>query len=250
MLSSLSATLGCASQANYAAGGSYQDAFARWRCSIGLPAVSLDLGMVKGVGYVSESRSVLDRVNKGGQSIPLSDEAVTRALGVAVLDPFAQPQILLGLNSGPGPHWDPANKSAMGRDARFLPLRYRQAISALSQNDVASGESGTEVAAKPLSTRLKEAGSNDEAGRLVGDAMAVKLADIFMIPLTEIDLAQSPAWYGIDSLVAVELRNMLMLQAAADVSIFNILQSASLSSLVIDAVAKSAYVVASTEVVV
>lgn len=249
MLSSLSATLGWASQANYAAGGSYQDAFARWRCSKGLPAVSLDLGMVKGVGYVSESRAVLDRVNKGGQSMPLSDEDVTHALGAAVLDPFARPQVLLGLNSGAGAQWDPANKSAMGRDARFLPLRYRQAASALSQNDAASGESGTEGMAKPLSTRLKEAGSNDEAGRLVGDAMAAKLADIFMIPLTEIDLAQSPAWYGVDSLVAVELRNMLMLQAAADVSIFNILQSASLAALVVDAVAKSTYVVAaSTEI--
>ena len=250
MLSSLSATLGWASQGNYAAGGSYQDAFARWRCSMGLPAVSLDLGMVKGVGYVSESRSVLDRVNKGGQSMPLSDEDVTRALGAAVLDPFARPQILLGLNSGPGSHWDPANKSAMGRDARFLPLRYRPAISAQGQNDAATGELGTEGAAKPLSIRLKEAGSNDEAGRLVGDAVAVKLADIFMIPLTEIDLAQSPAWYGIDSLVAVELRNMLMLQAAADVSIFNILQSASLATLAMDAVAKSGYVVASAEVAV
>jgi NADPH:quinone reductase-like Zn-dependent oxidoreductase len=250
MLSSLSATLGWASQGNYAAGGSYQDAFARRRCSMGLPAVSLDLGMVKGVGYVSESRAVLDRVNKGGQSLPLSDQDVTRALGAAVLDPFAQPQILLGLNSGPGSQWDPANKSAMGRDARFLPLRYRQAIGARGQNDAASSESGDEGTTKPLSTKLKEAGSNDEAGRLVGDAVAAKLADIFMIPLTEIDLTQSPAWYGVDSLVAVELRNMLMLQAAADISIFNILQSVSLAALAMDAVAKSAYVVTSAEVAV
>lgn len=245
MLSSLSATLGWASQGNYAAGGSYQDALARWRCSVGLPGVSLDLGMVKGVGYVSESRSVLDRVNKGGQSIALSDEDVTRAIGAAVLDPFAQPQMLFGLNQGPGSHWDPSNKSAMGRDARFLPLRYRQATGALSQNNPASGEAG--ITTKPLSARLKEAGSNNEAGRLVGDAMAAKLADIFMIPLTEIDLTRSPAWYGIDSLVAVELRNMLMLQAAADVSIFNILQSASLSALVMCAVAKSAYVAVKAE---
>jgi hypothetical protein len=136
----------------------------------------------------------------------------------------------------------------MGRDARFLPLRYRQAIGTRGHNDAAPGESGTEGTAKPLSARLKAAGSNDEAGRLVGDAVAAKLADIFMIPLDEIDLAQSPACYGVDSLVAVELRNMLMLQAAADVSIFNILQSVSLAALAMDAVAKSAYVVASAEV--
>jgi NADPH:quinone reductase-like Zn-dependent oxidoreductase/SAM-dependent methyltransferase len=240
MLSSLSATLGWASQANYAAGGSYQDALARWRSSRGLPGVSLDLGMVKGVGYVSESRAVLDRVNKGGQSIALSDSDVTRALDTALLDPFAQPQMLLGLNAGPGPHWDPSNKSAMGRDARFLPLRYRQPNTAVASTD-AAGDSGAST--KPLSARLKEAPDTETAGQLVGDAMAAKLADIFMIPLADIDLAQSPAWYGIDSLVAVELRNMLMLQAAADVSIFNILQSVSLQNLVGDAVSKSAYVV-------
>lgn len=34
-----------------------------------------------------------------------------------------------------------------------------------------------------------------------------------------------------DSLIAVELRNMLFLQAAADISIFNILQTASLAAL-------------------
>ncbi|KAJ2979341.1 hypothetical protein NQ176_g3314 [Zarea fungicola] len=218
---------------------------------MGLPAVALDLGMVKGVGYVSESRSVLERVNKGGQSMPLSDEDVTRAIGTAILDPFARPQMLLGLNLGPGPHWDPTNKSVMGRDARFLPLRYRQAKNAAGEKDAASGgELGSPSAAEPLSTRLKQACSDDEAGRLVGDAMAAKLADIFMIPVTDVDLAQSPAWYGIDSLVAVELRNMLMLQVAADVSIFSILQSASLSALVMDAVAKSAYMVANAEVTV
>lgn len=126
MLSSLSAILGWASQANYAAGGSYQDALASWRCFQGLPAVSLDLGMVKGVGYVAESLAVLDRVRKAGQSLALPDETVTQCLATAILHLFDQPQILLGLNSGPGPQWDTSNKSSMGRDPRFLPLKYRQ----------------------------------------------------------------------------------------------------------------------------
>jgi NADPH:quinone reductase-like Zn-dependent oxidoreductase/ubiquinone/menaquinone biosynthesis C-methylase UbiE len=247
MLSSLSAILGWASQANYAAGGSYQDALARWRCSQGLPAVSLDLGMVKGVGYVAESLAVLDRVLKAGQSLALSDDAVMQALATAVLHPLDQPQVLLGLNSGPGPQWDTANKSSMGRDARFMPLRYRQPTGARSQAQ-AQQESGADANAKPLSARLQEAGSPDEAGRLVGDAIATKLADIFMIPSDDIDLTKPPALYGVDSLVAVELRNMLMLQAAADVSIFNILQSVSLAALAGDAAAKSAYVTSNAEV--
>ena len=85
---------------------------------------------------------------------------------------------------------------------------------------------------------------------MVGDAIARTLADIFMIPAAEIDLAKPLALYGIDSLVAVELRNMLMLQAAADVSIFNIPQSVSLAALAGDTVAKSIHVVSNREVAV
>lgn len=52
-----------------------------------------------------------------------------------------------------------------------------------------------------------------------------------MMPVDEIDLAKPPAHYGVDSLIAVELRNMLVPQAAADISIFNILQTSSLAAL-------------------
>jgi hypothetical protein len=128
----------------------------------------------------------------------------------------------------------------MGRDARFLPLKYRKPAG--SQAIGQKLGDGADAAAKPLSAKLQEAGSHDEATRLVGDAITAKLGDIFMIPTEDIDLAKPPAQYGVDSLVAVELRNMLMLQAASDVSIFSILQSASLAALASDVVSKSAFV--------
>ncbi|KAF7554212.1 hypothetical protein G7Z17_g3048 [Cylindrodendrum hubeiense] len=238
MLSSLSCILGWASQANYAAGGTYQDALARHRVATGLPAVSLDIGVVKGVGYVAESRAVSDRMRRTVQSLVLPDDAVLRAIAAAVVGPFDQPQILLGLNAGPGPQWDPASDSQMGRDARFVRLKYRRPPSSQSQQ---LGD-GADADSKPLSALLREVGSLDEATRLVGDAIATKLGDIFMIPTDDIDLAKPPALYGVDSLVAVELRNMLMLQAASDISIFSILQCASLAALAGDVVAKSPHV--------
>ncbi|KAI3390924.1 hypothetical protein diail_8351, partial [Diaporthe ilicicola] len=238
MLSSLSCILGWASQTNYAAGGSYQDALARYRHATGLPAVSIDIGIVKGVGYVAESRIVSDRMRKAAQSLMLPDDAVLRAIAAAVLHPLDQPQVLLGLNSGPGPQWDPASESQMGRDARFVPLKYRRPPSAPG----AGQQLGDGAMAKPLSAQLQEAGSHADATRLVGDAIAAKLSHIFMLSTDDIDLAKPPALYGVDSLVAVELRNMLMLQAASDVSIFSILQSASLAALASDVVAKSAHV--------
>ncbi len=71
-----------------------------------------------------------------------------------------------------------------------------------------------------------------------------------MIPAADIDLAKPLALYGVDSLVAVELRDMLMLQAAADVSIFDILQSVSVAALAEDTVAKSIHAVSNREVAV
>ncbi|KAL2142027.1 hypothetical protein VTI28DRAFT_1717 [Corynascus sepedonium] len=241
VFSSLSGIFGWASQANYAAGGSFQDALALWRTSQGLPAVSLDIGWVKGVG-ASESQIVSDGLGKSGQSLALSDEDVMQALATAILHPLDQPQMLVGLNSGPGPHWDmTSNNSPMGRDARFMPLRYRPPIGAKGQGQ-SQEQDGAEGDVKPLSALLKESASPEDAQKLTADAIAMKLADIFMRERDDIDLKMSPSSLGVDSLVAVELRNMLMLKAGADVPILNILQSASLSALASDVVAKSTYV--------
>lgn len=88
--------------------------------------------------------------------------------------------------------------------------------------------------------------ARDDAARLIGSAIATKLSAIFMLDVAEIDLSKPPALCGIVSLVAVELRNMLVLQAAADTSIFNILPGASLTTLATDFTAKSRHIDAST----
>ena len=127
----------------------------------------------------------------------------------------------------------------MSRDARFLSLRYHQPRGqsvGLQKDASADGAEGQTLAAEMAGAETPET-----AAELVGEAIAAKLALIFMLPANEIDLTQPPAEYGIDSLVAVELRNMLVLQAGAEVSIFNIMQSASLASLARLIVAKSVY---------
>jgi hypothetical protein len=89
---------------------------------------------------------------------------------------------------------------------------------------------------------LVAASSAAEAVDLVGVAIAAKLSDIFMLPVDDIDLTNKPAHFGIDSLVSVELRNMLLQHAGAEVSIFGIMQSPSLAALAADVAAKSTHV--------
>ncbi|KAK7977184.1 hypothetical protein PG988_004674 [Apiospora saccharicola] len=237
MLSSFSGILGIVSQANYAAGSAYQDAMAHWRQSRGLPGVSLDLGAVKGVGYVAETAGVAERMRKAGETLMLEETTVLRALESAILEPLGRPQLLLGLNTGPGPQWDPRGQSQMARDARYLPLQYND-TRVKGTGTTTTGEAGVAT----LAGQLAEASSREDATRLLGEVVAAKLASIFMIPIGEIDLTQPPAQYGIDSLVAVELRNMLALQAGAEVSIFTIMQSLTLAALVTEVVVKSKYI--------
>ncbi|KAL0930000.1 beta-ketoacyl synthase domain-containing protein [Colletotrichum truncatum] len=224
MLSSVSGVVGIASQTNYAAGGSYEDAMARWRQSRGLPGVAIDLGPISDIGYVSTSAKVAERLRKDGDFAMLDEDMVLRALNAAVLHPLgARSQIIVGLNSAPGPQWDANGRSQLGRDARFSPLRPRTKASARPTDGESTGTS--------LATQLAEASDQEQGAELIGAAIATKLADIFMTPVAEIDLSKPPAHFGVDSLIAVELRNMLVLQAAADISIFNILQTSSLAAL-------------------
>ena len=58
MTSSIAAVLGIATQASYAAANSFQDAFARFRVSQGLPAHALALGMISDIGFLQQRSEV------------------------------------------------------------------------------------------------------------------------------------------------------------------------------------------------
>lgn len=66
MTSSLSGTLGTVTQSNYCAANSFLDSFGRYRHRLGLPATSLALGMVTGVGYVAENPEVEKALVRNG----------------------------------------------------------------------------------------------------------------------------------------------------------------------------------------
>lgn len=232
ILSSAVGVAGNASQSNYAAAGSYEDALARWRVARGLPCVSIDLGAVKSIGVAAETAGVLGRLGRIG-FVPMSEEQVLAVLASAIVSP-REPQVVVGLNTGPGKHWESDGESQLGRDARFAALR--------THDGQKKGESDVRQGGDSLASKLAGSSTPEEAGELVGAAIAEKLSDIFMIPVDEIDLANKPSQYGIDSLVAVELRNMLLQKAAAEISIFGIMQNASLAGLAADVASKSAHV--------
>jgi len=233
ILSSNVGTLGNASQSNYAAGGTYQDAFARWRVDRGLPCVSIDLPAVKSVGYVAQTAGVGNRMTRLGHMM-LDEEVVLKVIESAILNPF-DAQIIAGINVGPGAHWNQDSSSQLGRDARFSALQYRQPK---QQKGMGTGKGSEES----LSSLLTAVSSKSEAERLVSQAISQKLGDVFNIPTDEVDMSKTPGAHGVDSLVAVELRNLFRHQVAAEISSFEIMQSPSLAALAGLAASKSEHV--------
>ncbi|TVY75806.1 Reducing polyketide synthase DEP5 [Lachnellula suecica] len=56
--SSMSGSVGTATESNYCAANAFLDAFARWRRAQGKPAISIGLGMISEVGYLHENPEV------------------------------------------------------------------------------------------------------------------------------------------------------------------------------------------------
>lgn len=219
MLSSLVGVAGYASQSNYSAGGTFEDALAKHRTAGGLAGVSIDLGPIKSVGYAAERDGTAERLLRDGIGV-ISEVEMLQTIEAAILAP-ASTQMVVGLHTGPGSHWEEGG--SMSNDAKFAPLRYRVAKEGSRAGNVAG--------ASNLGGRIAASASLEEATGHVLAEVTRKLMDIFMVPEAEIVPSKALSAYGVDSLVAVELRNMLALRAGAEVSIFDIMQSSSIAAL-------------------
>lgn len=220
MLSSLVGVAGNVSQANYSAGGSFQDALARYRSALGLPAVTIDLGMVSSVGYVSENEAIGTRLARFGFK-PLDEDEVLRLVESALAHPRRQVDdchIVSGLVTDLST-FNQAD-AYWSKDRRFT---------AVARMGMLQGDSKANTA--DLKSQLADASSVEDAVALLSTAIAEKLSAMFLVPAEDISPDQSLTEYGVDSLVAVELRNWLASNTGTDVSIFDIMQSSSIKNL-------------------
>ena len=237
MLSSLVGMGGNSSQSNYAAGGSFEDALARSRSARNLPAVCLDLGMIASVGYVARTGGVKERLARQGYQL-VSEEEVLKLVEDSIAFPRRRPedsQILVGVSRDLGTI--SRDDSPFLSDVRFSALKREAAAAASNRGPTKHNSAWGSL--QDLTGSLCRAESWDEAIASIVRVIAVKLSVMFSLPEDEVDPSASMAHYGVDSLVAVELRNWLASAAQSEVSIFDIMQSKSLVGLAETAAVKS-----------
>lgn len=177
---------------------------------------------MKGVGYAAEKQDVVDRL-AGYGFLPLDEQDVLRAVEIAVAKPNV-PQVVTGISTGPGPQWQTV---PWLRENRFAAIRYQEK----TQSDSSDGLDGAMASTKNLRSQIAGASSFYDAQQAILAAISAKLISMFGLDEAEIDPAKSAADYGVDSLVAVELRNWLSAQADCELSVFEIIQGSSLSEL-------------------
>jgi hypothetical protein len=153
-------------------------------------------------------------------------ETVLRLVEAAIRDPLrkspADCQVIVGLDFNAFPRG-----STMRHDPRLGTLRLA-AQRGVNMNPAAQSSSNKSATAALIQS-LSGVSSMAEAASLLQGAIAAKLADIFNIPLPDIDVDLPLSRYGVDSLVAVELRNWLTSSLKSKVSVFETLQSASIT---------------------
>ncbi|KAF6811409.1 Lovastatin diketide synthase LovF 5 [Colletotrichum sojae] len=227
-LSSTVGVTGSPEQANYAAGGTFQDAFARHLVSQGVNAVSIDLPMIQGVGYVAEKPELWDFLRSSGWSF------ITEAELHTVLDYHCRPvttplqlekaQVIPRL-------WLPQQTAAEGYQTQSWaedPLFSHLHVGQVDAD--AAGKTETQKAANHK-VLLSGATSWEEAVGIVLDALLLKLARMLSIEVANLDTGKPLYAYGIDSLTAVELRSWLIKELGAEVSLFDITNNSSISQL-------------------
>ncbi|KAL3426455.1 beta-ketoacyl synthase domain-containing protein [Phlyctema vagabunda] len=227
LLSSATGILGNRSQANYAAGNTYQDALARHRVSKGLPAATIDLGTVLSVGYVAENRDKTTMTKHLGTVLEVLREEEIHVLMEYIMDPRSKLdgtscQLVSGLTDATMYHQRGIPMPTYLSYPLFTQLRNQS-----TSGDLSSGEDSAFLTQALLST----ATTLTEATDIVGNALRFKLSSLLSIPIDNIDPAKSVSSNGVDSLVAMEFRTYLAKNIGADIPLLDIMGTDSIQTL-------------------
>lgn len=226
VLSSVAGIVGNRGQAAYAAANTFLDAFAMYRRQHGLPAVSLNLAAIEGVGYLAENAAKQSQVRKNLSGSTMGEPELLALVEAAIqgkVGNLCGNQCITGLDFS-----DPSSLPYYASDGKFSLLRAK----ALAQ--AAQHTSSSRSAELALSQKLRRASNAKEAQDIVTVGLRDKLGAILMVPAEVMAAKQattSITAFGLDSLTAIELRNWIGKELKAHLQVLELLTSGLLRDL-------------------
>jgi NADPH:quinone reductase-like Zn-dependent oxidoreductase/NAD(P)-dependent dehydrogenase (short-subunit alcohol dehydrogenase family) len=237
LLSSNVGIFGNRGQANYAAGCTFQDALARHRRSKGLTATSIDLGIMLEIGYIAETGvdALKDWEFSGLNESEFHTIMKAAITGYSKASNPVSAQLVTGLITG-------GAVTEFGIDTPYYHDNPQMAIQAKTGKQVLStSDSG---ASSSLQEQLSSVKSLFEAAVVVTDALVGKVAKSLRTDVMNIEIGKPLHSFGVDSLVAVEIRNWIFREIKSEVSLFDVMSSVPISVLAEKVAGKSKFVAA------
>lgn len=227
LTSSVSGTVGTATESNYCSANGFLDAFARWRRSRGQPCVAVGLGMISEVGYLHENPEIEALLLRKGIQ-PLNEDEFLQVVDLALASEASrrvnEAHLLTGL--------EPAavrELSARGFDVTThgVLIEARSSIllaslqsekeateAALSQSQGEHDATMAKKAAAPwfkdvpatLTTAFTPEAHAETMQEAIARLIKKRFSNLILIPLDQIDGHKPMPDYGVDSMIASEFR--------------------------------------------
>jgi acyl transferase domain-containing protein/NADPH-dependent curcumin reductase CurA len=194
LFSSIAANFGSVGQANYAAANAFMDGFANWRQGQGLPALSVNWGPWENLGMTAVlSAADVERTRRQGMR-GLMAEPAFGALGQLLTQDTAQATVL-------DMDW-----KAFARARQPIPSFFSELVQAEKPTQPKSAE---KPGVLTIASQLREAPPNQRR-RLLLNHIREQAALVMGLPASALSDPRQPLnSMGLDSLMAVELRNAL-----------------------------------------
>ncbi|KAL2817757.1 hypothetical protein BDW59DRAFT_165803 [Aspergillus cavernicola] len=244
LFSSVCGMVGYYGQANYAASNSFMDAFVQYRHGRGLVASVLDIGAVDDVGYISRTPAAKDTMLAMSGRL-ISEQNFLEALQLTIARSTVTPVVENKLVGTKGiyfhtpsqitqalecrlPIMDPQNNIIWKRDPRMAIYRNIETVA----TDGATGSSGMAPFLAAMAENPSQLEQPDAAEFLAGQ-IRDRVAKFLMRRDDEepLDTGLALSAAGVDSLVAIELRNWWKQNLAVDVSVLELMNGGSIQRL-------------------
>ena len=197
------------------------DAFAAYRARRGLRASTIDIGVINDVGYVTQSDTQQRaQINTTAHDAVAETELHALLKGAILNHPTdcSYQQTITGLKLEPGrpPPW-------WSSDPRFSHI--------VRKSHSGSSQTAQDPGSVSFRKALKDAASVEGAHKVIRSALIHKVSSISMTPEESISVEKPLVAYGLDSLVAVEIRNWITNELESNVPLLQLTSSPSLRAL-------------------
>ncbi|KAH8433977.1 Mycolipanoate synthase [Aspergillus melleus] len=241
LFSSVGGTFGYYGQSNYASANTFLDSFVQYRQNMGLAASVINIGPVDDVGYVSRTPATRETLIATLETL-LTEQNFLDSLQLTIARSssryapakipsafagFQNPSHIVQALDSRIPIMDPQNASMWKRDPRMAIYRNIQKTSEAERSDGADQLKHFLASMMCDPTKLEQKASAD----VIAAELAHCVASFLMREEDEVPMSVTLSDVGVDSLVAIEVRNWWRQNLGVDVSVLELMNGGTIEAL-------------------